>query len=65
MATAMSRYERWKNGESLKDIVASGMKPGGCQFSWSGNGFITTTFCNKSRDTATMCRKHYDQVYSR
>ena len=61
----MNRYERWKNGESIKDIVASGMKPGGCRFSWSGNGEITTTFCNEPRDTASMCQKHYGQVYSK
>ena len=57
----MNRYERWKNGESIADIVASGRVPGGCSASWSGNGFITTTFCNEPRISAYHCPKHYAQ----
>ena len=57
----MNRYERWKNGESIKDIVASYKVAGGCLSSWSGNGFITTTYCNEPRTSAYHCQKHYEQ----
>ena len=55
----MNRYERWKNGESIKDIVASYKVAGGCLSSWSGNGFITTTYCNEPRISAYYFPKHY------
>jgi len=61
----MTRYERWKNGESIGAIVASYKVAGGCWFSWSGNGFITTTYCNEPCDTAYHCQKHYEQCYSK
>ena len=61
----MTRYERWKNGESIADIVASYRVAGGCTSSWSGNGFLTTTYCNEPRVSAWHCQEHYAQICSK
>jgi len=52
------RYERWKNGERLEDVLESDRLKGGCYRSQSGNGFWSTYFCNQPTVDGLVCAEH-------
>ena len=52
------RYERWKKGERLEDVLESDRLDGGCYRSQSGNGFWSTYFCNQPTVDGLVCAEH-------